>query len=255
MPTDNRLSSLALFLDVDGTLLDIAETPLSVRVDAGLNDLLRELLHSTGGALALVSGRRIAEMDVLFAPLTLPAAGLHGFERRDAAGCSHYGKLPSAVALEAVRGRMLELVAHRPGLLVEDKRFALALHYRRAPELESLVVGAMAHIAESVRPEFELQLGKMVAELRPAGSTKGAALGQFMTEAPFRGRYPIYIGDDLTDESAFEWINDAGGHSIAVNVGGPTAAQARLPSVGAVRLWLTQLCESAGESLRRPPAP
>ena len=99
----------------------------------------------------------------------------------------------------------------------------------------------MTRIAEHARPEFELQMGKMVAELRPAGATKGAAVAQFMREAPFSGRRPVYMGDDLTDESAFEWVNQAGGLSIAVNVPGATAAQARLPSVAAVRTWLAEL--------------
>jgi trehalose 6-phosphate phosphatase len=236
------LATAALFIDVDGTLLEIAPTPLAVRVEPELTALLRSLLLASGGALALVSGRTIAELDALFLPLTLPAAGLHGFERRSASGSYACRRLPAAPALEQARGALLELATQHPGLLVEDKRFSLALHYRRAPELESVVVRAMTDIAVSVRPEFELQMGKMVAELRPAGSTKGAAVSQFMAEQPFHGRLPIYIGDDLTDESAFEWVNGVSGLSIAVNVGGATAARERLPNVSAVRAWLAQAC-------------
>jgi trehalose 6-phosphate phosphatase len=243
------LSSVALFVDVDGTLLEIAPTPLAVRVDTGLTDLLRGLLLGTSGALALVSGRSIAEMDALFLPLTLSAAGLHGFERRGASGSYDCRRLPAAPALERARAMLLELADQHPGLLIEDKRFSLALHYRRAPQLENVVARAMTDIAASVRPEFELQMGKMVAELRPAGSTKGAAVSEFMSEHPFRGRVPVYIGDDLTDESAFEWVNGAGGLSIAVNVSGATAARERLPSVSAVRDWLGQMC--GGSSLKR----
>jgi trehalose 6-phosphate phosphatase len=243
------LSSVALFVDVDGTLLEIAPTPLAVRVDTGLTDLLRALLLGTSGALALVSGRSIAEMDALFLPLTLSAAGLHGFERRGASGSYDCRRLPAAPALERARAMMLELANEHPGLLVEDKRFSLALHYRRVPQLENVVARAMTDIAASVRPEFELQMGKMVAELRPAGSTKGAAVSEFMSEHPFRGRVPVYIGDDLTDESAFEWVNGAGGLSIAVNGSGATAARERLPSVSAVRAWLAQMC--GGSSLSR----
>jgi trehalose 6-phosphate phosphatase len=243
------LSSVALFVDVDGTLLEIAPTPLAVRVDTGLTDLLRALLLGTSGALALVSGRSIAEMDALFLPLTLSAAGLHGFERRGASGSYDCRRLPAAPALERARAMMLELANEHPGLLVEDKRFSLALHYRRVPQLENVVARAMTDIAASVRPEFELQMGKMVAELRPAGSTKGAAVSEFMSEHPFRGRVPVYIGDDLTDESAFEWVNGAGGLSIAVNVSGATAARELLPSVSAVRAWLAQMC--GGSSLSR----
>ena len=235
-----NLSAAALFVDVDGTLLEIAPTPHAVRVEPELTALLRSLLLATSGALALVSGRSIAELDALFLPLTLPAAGLHGFERRGASGSYECRRLPPAPALEQARRALLELADQHPGLLVEDKRFSLAMHYRRAPHLGSVVVRAMTAIAAGVRPEFELQMGKMVAELRPAGSTKGAAVAEFMTEHPYRGRLPIYIGDDLTDESAFEWVNGVGGLSIAVNVSGATAARERLPDVTAVRAWLAQ---------------
>ena len=235
------LSTLALFLDIDGTLLEIAETPRSVTVDPKLKELLGALSAGAGGALALVSGRRIAEMDALFRPLTLSAAGLHGFERRSASGAHQHRRTPATAALEGARRAMLELANQHTGLLVEDKRFALALHYRLAPDLQDLVASAMTQIAERARPEFELQMGKMVAELRPAGANKGAAVEQFMREAPFSGRRPVYLGDDLTDESAFEWVNQAGGLSIAVNVPGATAALERLPSVAAVRAWLAEL--------------
>lgn len=235
------LSSLALFLDIDGTLLEIAETPRSVAVDPALKDLLGALHSRTQGAVALVSGRRIAEMDALFRPLTLSAAGLHGFERRGASGTHQHRRAPSTRALEGARRAMLDLANRHSGLLVEDKRFALALHYRLAPDLQELVASTMTQIAERTRPEFELQMGKMVAELRPAGATKGAAVAQFMSEAPFSGRRPVYVGDDLTDESAFEWVNGVGGLSIAVNVPGATAAQQRLPGVAAVRMWLADL--------------
>jgi len=241
LKTTPSLSTLALFLDIDGTLLEIAETPRSVSVDSDLKALLSELHTGTDGALALVSGRRITEMDALFRPLTLSAAGLHGFERRNARGTHQQRRVPSTAALEGARRAMLELANKHTGLLVEDKRFALALHYRLAPDLQDLVASTMTRIAEQTRPEFELQMGKMVAELRPAGATKGAAVAQFMREAPFSGRRPVYVGDDLTDESAFEWVNQAGGLSIAVNVPGATAAQSRLPSVAAVRTWLAEL--------------
>jgi trehalose 6-phosphate phosphatase len=239
--TAGDLASLALFLDIDGTLLEIAQTPRSVIVDPELKELLTALATRTNGAVALVSGRRIAEMDALFLPLTLSAAGLHGFERRSASGSHHLCRLPTTAALEEARRAMLEFANRHSGVLVEDKCFALAMHYRLAPDLQQQVAAAMTRIAAQVRPQFELQMGKMVAELRPAGATKGLAVREFMSEQPFRGRYPVYIGDDLTDESAFEWVNGAGGLSIAVDVPGATAAQAQLPDVAAVRTWLAGL--------------
>ncbi|HEY4210331.1 MAG TPA: trehalose-phosphatase [Steroidobacteraceae bacterium] len=231
----------ALFLDIDGTLLELAPTPESVVVDPALIQLLAKINLLTDGALALVSGRQIAEIDSLFSPLTLCAAGLHGFERRDSSGKRHDRSAPPGTVLAAVRRSLGDLAAVHPGLRVEDKQFALALHYRLAPHLEDRVAAEMTRLAQQVRPVFELQMGKRVAELRPAGANKGAAVRQFMAETPFAGRSPIYIGDDLTDESAFEQVNALGGLSIAVGIPGATAAVAALADVTAVRAWLANL--------------
>lgn len=234
------LTGIALFLDVDGTLLEIAATPQAVAVPDDLRERLRALTRA-GGAVALVSGRAIVDLDALFAPLTLPAAGLHGFERRGASGAYRRRPLPSAAALEAGRGAMLDLAQRHAGLLVEDKRFALALHYRKAPHLEDTVVKAMEEVAARLAGELELQHGKMVVELRPAGATKAEAVAAFLAEAPFAGRLAIFIGDDLTDEPAFELINRLDGLSVAVNAARPSAARARLANVTAVHDWLAQL--------------
>lgn len=240
-PQPVELTRSALFLDIDGTLLELAATPESVVVDPALVRLLCKINLLTDGALALVSGRQIAEIDSLFPSLAFCAAGLHGFERRDSSGKRHDSSSPPGTVLAAVHRSLADLVAAHPGLLLEDKQFALALHYRLAPHLEDRVAAEMTRIAQDVRPIFELQMGKMVAELRPAGANKGAAVRQFMAEAPFAGRYPVYIGDDLTDESAFEQVNALGGLSIAVGVPGPTAATAALADVTAVRAWLGSL--------------
>lgn len=254
--TDNAaLSGIALFLDVDGTLLEIAASPRAVSVPDELRERLRALFVASGGAVALVSGRAITDLDALFAPLTLPSAGLHGFEHRGASGAYRRRPLPSAAVLEAARGAMLDLAARHAGLLVEDKRFALALHYRGAPQLEEAALTAMRGVAARAGGELEMQRGKMVVELRPAGATKGEAVAAFLGEAPFAGRLPVFIGDDLTDESAFELVSRRGGLAVLVGAPRPTAAGARLADVGAVREWLAQLQAQPAAALRRLSAP
>jgi trehalose 6-phosphate phosphatase len=245
------LSAIALFLDVDGTLLEIAATPQSVSVPDELRERLRALFVASGGAVALISGRALTDIDALFAPLTLPAAGLHGFEQRGASGIYRRRPAPSTAALEAARDSMLHLARQYPGLLIEDKRFALALHYREAPELEQMALAGMRDIAARAAGELELQGGKMVVELRPAGATKADAVAAFRAEAPFAGRLPIFIGDDLTDEPAFELVNSLGGLSAVVSAARPSAALARLADVGAVRSWLAQLQADPPAALRR----
>jgi len=245
------LSAIALFLDVDGTLIEIASRPQAVSVPDDLRGLLRTLYLASGGAVALVSGRAIADLDALFAPLTLPAAGLHGFERRSVSGAYHRRSLPSAAALESARRAMTHLARRHAGLLVEDKQFALALHYRGAPRLEDVVVRAMQDVAAGLSGDLELQRGKMVVELRPNGATKAQAVSAFLEEAPFAGRLPVFIGDDLTDEPAFELVNRLEGVSAVVGARRPSAAQARLEDVTAVRSWLGQLQGEPAVALRR----
>ena len=244
------LTAIALFLDVDGTLLEIAATPQAVSVSDDLRERLRTLAQAGGGAVALVSGRAIMDLDALFAPLRLPSAGLHGFERRGASGEYCRRPLPAAAALEAARVAMLDLARRHTGLLVEDKRFALALHYRKAPHLEDTVVKAMEDVAAGLGQELELQHGKMVVELRPVGATKAEAVAAFMAEAPFAGRLPVFIGDDLTDEPAFELVNRLGGLSVVVSATRPSAARARLADVTAVHDWLAQLQAQPAAALR-----
>lgn len=244
------LSAIALFLDVDGTLLEIAARPQAVSVPDDLRQRLRALFLAGGGAVALVSGRAIADLDALFAPLQLPSAGLHGFEHRGASGVYRTRPPPSAAVLESARGDLSQLARQYPGLMVEDKNFALALHYRDAPELEQAALAAMRRIA-AASEELELQRGKMVVELRPAGATKAQAVAAFLAEAPFAGRLAIFVGDDLTDEPAFELVNQLGGLSAVVSAARPSAAQARLADVAAVRAWLEQLQTDPSSALRR----
>jgi trehalose 6-phosphate phosphatase len=230
-----------VFLDVDGTLLDIAETPDAVEVDSDLIDLLRHLSIRSDGAVALISGRTITKVDALFEPLLLPVAGLHGFERRNAVGVySRYAGL-SGRGLQQIREMMFAVSSLHPALVLEDKRFSLALHYRRAPQLEEQVREAVSFIVEHSELDLNIISGRMVVEVGPGGANKASAIAQFMREELFKGRLPVFLGDDLTDECAFEWINASGGVSIAVDVDRDSVASVHLPSVDAARRWLQQL--------------
>lgn len=227
----------ALFLDVDGTLLEIAETPQSVHAPNSLKQLLETLEVRLEGALALISGRSLANLDQLFAPLRLCASGIHGLERRDALG-TLIDPAFDASALAAAHEELDRFVQQHEGLLLEDKRYSLALHFRRAPELADRVHDMMTSMLARLGPQFALQAGKCVLELRPAAWNKGVAVSAFMQEVPFRGRTPIYIGDDVTDEDAFEVVNALEGQSIRVGDGSDTHARHHLADVDAVIRWL-----------------
>lgn len=227
----------AFFLDVDGTLLEYAARPEDVRVDAGLRVLLARLCTLTDGAVAVVSGRSMEDVDRIFAPLVLPAAaGLHGSERRSASGSVHLPR-PAPETFAHAASRVAEFAAANPGLGFEDKGRALALHYRGAPHLRALAENEMRAIKETLGAEFELQMGKLVVEIGPQGNNKGDAIAAFAAEPPFAGRVPVFIGDDLTDEAGFEVVNRLGGHSVKVGPG-ITRARWHLFDSAAVRRWL-----------------
>jgi trehalose 6-phosphate phosphatase len=233
------------FLDLDGTLLEIAEHPGLIHVDGDLVRLLRALGRAAGGALALISGRSVADIDRLLAEPGFCVAGQHGAERRDFSGTMHRHDV-SRGALEEARRRFGLMAAKHPTLVLEDKGVNLALHFRSAPELRAEIQDAVRSLAGELGGEFEVQLGKMVVELRPTGKDKGAAIAEFLDEAPFRGRTPVFVGDDLTDEFGFELINRAGGHSVKVGEG-KSAARWRLPHAVAVRAWLADFVARFGE--------
>ena len=186
----------ALFLDVDGTLLEIAATPADVQVPQRLLEVLASLSARLGGALALVSGRPIADVDGLFAPLHLPVAGAHGAERRTASG--KVQRRDDSVALAPAKRLLAAWAEARPGVLLEDKGSALALHYRLAPELEACARRAAAAALAETGPGFQLQDGKKVLEIRATSVSKGRAIEAFMSEPPFSGRLPVFLGDDVT---------------------------------------------------------
>lgn len=229
--TDILSPSCALFLDFDGTLVDIAPDPGAVVVPSSLVPTLTALQDYLGGAVAVVSGRPIREIDSFLAPLRLPVAGVHGAERRAADGALDH--LPGR-PLEIVEATADALAARHPGLLVEHKATSVALHYRQAPELEGACIEAMQE-AVARSPGLGLLRGKMVVEAKPCGASKGSAIEAYLNEPPFAGRTPVFIGDDVTDEAGFEVVQRLGG--LGVKVGeGATVAWQRLADPGALRL-------------------
>lgn len=224
------------FLDVDGTLLDIASTPDSISVDAALTNLLAMLSSKTGGAMALISGRTIADLDRMFSPIRFVAAGQHGVQRRDAQGRIHRHAARQEL-LRSVSKRLFAFADARPGLVFEDKGETLALHFRQAPHLAGEVRDVVDAARRMLGGVYEMQAGKMVFEIKPTGYDKGSAIEDYMQEYPFAGRRPVFIGDDLTDEYGFCMVNALGGHSIKVGHGS-TQAQSYLEDAAAVRAWL-----------------
>jgi trehalose 6-phosphate phosphatase len=201
-------------------------------------ELVARLHEAAAGALALISGRPIAGIDRLFAPLKLAAAGQHGAERRDAGGGLHKIKLPAA-SLKKAADAIATFAAAHEGVLFENKGLSMALHYRLAPQLAQAAQAAVREAAAALGGALAVQAGKMVVELKPAGYDKGRAIDEFMREAPFAGRVPVFIGDDLTDEHGFEVVNRLGGHSVKVGEGS-SAARWRLEAPAAVRAWLSE---------------
>jgi trehalose 6-phosphate phosphatase len=230
----------ALFLDVDGTLLHIAPRPELVHVPADLPDLLARLSVQREAALALISGRPLAQLDRLFHPWHGAAAGLHGLERRRAdGGFDCVLDKASATALDWLRPRLAALAADGTGLLLEDKGGTLALHYRATPQREPEICAVAETLYREVAPVLRLIAGKMVIEFQPRGVNKGSAIAGFLTEPPFAGRRPAFVGDDTTDEDGFHEICCREGLAIRVGPpGGATAANYRLPTVEAVLAWL-----------------
>jgi trehalose 6-phosphate phosphatase len=205
-------NTIALLLDVDGTVIDLGPTPYEVHVPQTLCDALSRLLARTGGALALVSGRPIADLDRLFSPLKLPAVGGHGAETRLANEHISAKPLP-----ETLRRQLADAGKIDPGIVVEDKGYSLALHYRKAPQREEDV---RRHIAEA-RSAFageaiEVLSGKAMFEVKRPGISKGEAVRALMSHAPFKGRQPVFVGDDVTDESVFAMLPEFGGIGFSV---------------------------------------
>lgn len=232
------LDSFAFFFDLDGTLAAIEKRPDWVSIPENIKQVLGKIFTAAGGALALVSGRSLSELDALCAPLHCPAAGVHGAERRDADGALHRIDVSPATMSE-LGFKLNQAIRAFPGSVVEAKGMAYALHYRQAMEFEK-DIHELARIMIQHYPLFTLQPGKCVVELKPAGVDKGAAISAFMREVPFIGKTPLFVGDDLTDEAGFEQVNALDGISVKVG-SGDTAAHYRLDSVAGVHDWLQSL--------------
>src|SRR5271168_1618572 len=211
-----HLSQTAILLDIDGTLLDLAPTPREVWVPPGLANTLNHLLLRTSGALALVSGRSLNDIDLIFAPAQFSAVGGHGAEMR----IKTEGE---AVAINApqmdqeLKRRLAAIARLSPGILLEDKGYSLALHYRLAPHAEEAIFAAVALIrADLPDAPIEVLPGKCVCEIKHTGFTKATGVRELMTRQPFRSRRPIFIGDDVTDETVFAIMPDLKGLAFSV---------------------------------------
>jgi trehalose 6-phosphate phosphatase len=224
-----------LFLDVDGTLIELTDSPLDTHADSGLKTLLGDVAERLSGALALVSGRSIAYLDALFAPLRLPAAGLHGVERRKASGVIQGASFVDT-QLDSARTALTALVLAHPGTLLEDKGRTIAVHFRMAPPAEAAVRDAVRASTALLGNNYHIQEGNMMLEIKPRGFSKGSAIKAFMLEPPFSGRKPVFVGDDLTDQEGFKAVEDQGGISIAV--GDRVRGQFCMDNPAAVRHWL-----------------
>ncbi|MEG8038204.1 trehalose-phosphatase [Sphingomonas sp. LR60] len=237
-PPPSLLTDASLFLDFDGTLVEIAETPDGVRVAEDLATLLERLGKALPGGVAIVSGRPVHEISALIAPAAPPIAGSHGLEV--AAPNGSVTAPDRSAALDAALAEAQAFAADHPGTLIEDKPFGVGLHFRGAPEAGD----AMTALAEQLATvhDLHLQHGKMVVELRMAGRDKGAAVELLMGE-PLRQRtVPVFVGDDVTDEAGFAAAATLGGAGVLVGPARDTAATYRVESVADVLAWLDTAC-------------
>ena len=240
----------ALFLDFDGCIVDIAPTPEAVDVPDYLPSLLVALREALGGAVAIVSGRPIEQIDRFLGSAVPAVAGLHGLERRVADGGIVRPPVPQR-HLHDVRALLEAFAAARPGILVEDKTYTLGLHYRLAPSLRD-DCRDVVNAALKVAPQgWQVIEGKCVFELRPCGANKGTAIDAFMGEAPFLGRTPVFCGDDISDEDGFGVVNGRGGVSIRVGTGSATQAAVQVDTVAELLDWLTRVAGATRINPRR----
>jgi len=238
-PESIDLASTALLLDIDGTLIDIADTPCRVVVPQMLRETLSSLLDLSGGGVALVSGRTIEAIDELFAPLSAPTIGGHGAEIRLTAKGPKLRQRPGTLS-ESVRNQLHLLAKVDPLVIVEDKSHSIALHYRLAAQQENFLKQEVAAIAAADPSDVEILFGKAVIEIKPRLFSKGSAVCELMTHPPFAGRTPLFIGDDITDESVFGLLPQLAGIGYSVGRTIP-GVQGTFRSPEHVRSWLARL--------------
>ncbi len=241
LPPAGLLNGASLFIDFDGTLVELAERPDRVTVDDALRDLLGRLGCAFPGRVALVSGRSIAQLDQMLGPLTsnLAVAGSHGAERRWSDGIIEHPA--RGTELDAAAAALTEFAFAHPGTVVEPKSYGVALHYRLAPADEARARRVAAELAK--QHGLAVQHGKMMVELKVAGGDKGSAVRAFSAQREMAGAPPIFIGDDLTDEAGFEAAQALGGAGVFVGSPGFTVARYGLPDVAATRAWLASAIE------------
>ncbi|KWR89989.1 trehalose-phosphatase [Cupriavidus sp. IDO] len=238
----------ALFLDFDGTLADLAPRPELVQVEPELVGTLRALYERLDGALAIISGRPIVELDHFLQPLTLPAAGVHGAEFRTDGG--QMSKIP-APGLDPLIPHLEALVHAYPGLRLERKSVAVAIHFRAVPELEGLVHAAVTDVMRHA-VGLEALPGKMVVEIKPAGVDKGDAIAAFMKAPPFAQRLPVFAGDDVTDEAGFAAVRKLGGLGVLVGQR-QTMASVSVTGPAALRCWLHRSARALDSAAHEQP--
>lgn len=235
---------IAIFLDVDGTLLDLADKPNEVVTPPRLIPTLASIQGALSGALALVSGRGVQELDRLFAPLQLRASGVHGAQMRFEPGAPVVAA-PEAVELpHALWSDLQQLLRGFPGTFAENKRFSFAVHFRQAPEVEAPLRKALKWLVKSQPlPSLQLMDAHFALEIKTAGFNKGVAVSRFLATAPFLGRTPLYIGDDDTDEAAFAAVEARSGFAFSVGRARPHTSGVFVEPQS-VRDWLADIARS-----------
>ena len=246
-PVLDRLDveNCAILLDFDGTLVEIAATPQDVRVPPTLKHTLSRLRDQLSGAVALVSGRPIADLDGFFAPLQLPCVGGHGAETR-LGPTSEIWRSTAPPLDPMLKRRLIDIATDTPGIIAEEKTYSVALHYRLAPQAEKSVRARIEQAcADYPSGSIEVLPGKAVFEIKPSGFNKGVAVQALMKLAPFRGRRPVFLGDDVTDESVFSVLGEYGG--LGFSVGRELAnTQGMFATPREVRQWLYDLMQGRG---------